>query len=79
MAYVEGKYERAMGHGVEVQPLLYEVWGGWAPPVVDLMERSARERGNKLRKHEYDERDDVGGAQRGDQSLGLAASYGGVD
>ena len=48
-------YSRATGHGVEVQPLLFEVWGGWSPPVVDLMERAARERANKLRKHEYDE------------------------
>ena len=40
---------------MEVQPLLFEVWGGWAPPVVELLKLSAVERQNKLSKTEYDE------------------------
>ena len=35
--------------------MLFEVWGGWSPAVVDLLERSAVERGNALRGREYDE------------------------
>ena len=49
-----GAYGRAEGHGVEVQPLLFEVWGGWAPPMVDLLQRGAVARSNKLSKREYD-------------------------
>ena len=52
---VKGAYARALGHGVEVQPLLFEVWGGFSAPVVDLVRRAAYERGNKLRGREYDE------------------------
>ena len=55
VAAVKGEYARAVAAGVEVQPLLFEVWGGWAPQVVELMRRSAGERGNKLQRHEYDE------------------------
>ena len=56
VAAIRGAYDRAAArHGLEVQPLLFEVWGGWSAPVVDLLQRSAAERGNKLLKHEYDE------------------------
>ena len=55
MTYVQGKYERAEELGVEVQALLFEVWGGWAPPVVDLLRRAEWAHGQKLRRHEYDE------------------------
>ena len=34
---------------------LFEVWGGWAPAVLDLVQRAAHERGNKLRAYEYDD------------------------
>ena len=52
---VEGQYDRAEGHGVEVQALLFEVWGGWSPAVVDLVKRAEEAHSNKLRRHEYDE------------------------
>ena len=55
VAAVEGAYARAVANGVEVQPLLFEVWGGWAPQFVELMRRTAAERSNKLLRHEYDQ------------------------
>ena len=50
-----GQYERAEASGLEVQALLFEVWGGFSPAVLDLLRRAAEERGDKLRKAEYDE------------------------
>ena len=38
-----------------LQPLLFEVWGGWSPAVVELMEAAAAERRNKLTRAEYDQ------------------------
>ena len=35
--------------------MLFEVWGGWSPAAVDLLQRSAAERGDRLRRGEYDE------------------------
>ena len=55
VAAVEGAYARALALGLEVQPLLFEVWGGWSPAVVELMRRSAVERGNRLTRNEYDQ------------------------
>ena len=55
VAAIEGKYARAEALGVDVRVLLFEVWGGWSPAVVDLMEATATERGNKLTRCEYDE------------------------
>ena len=55
MAAIEGKYARSEELGVDVQALLLEVWGGWSPAVVELMEATATERGNKLTRREYDE------------------------
>ena len=55
MAAVEGQYERAEALGLEVQALLFEVWGGFSAAVVELLRRAAGTRGNKLRKSEYDE------------------------
>ena len=55
VAAIQGAYERAVEHGVEVQPLLFEVWGGWSPAVVELMEAAAAERRNKLTRAEYDQ------------------------
>ena len=56
VAAIEGAYARAEErYGIEVLALLFETWGGWSPAVEDLMRRAAVERGNKLRKHEYDE------------------------
>ena len=52
---MEGKYARALANGVEVQPLLFEVWGGFSPGVTDLLQRAVGEHGDKLRGHEYDE------------------------
>ena len=46
---------RAEACGLEVQALLFEVWGGFSPAVIDLLRRAAEERGNKLRKAEYGE------------------------
>ena len=55
VAAKEGQYERAEANGLEVQALLFEVWGGFSPAVVELLQRAAGVRGNKLRKSEYDE------------------------
>ena len=55
VAAIEGKYARSEELGVDVQALLLEVWGGWSPAVVELMEATATERGNKLTRREYDE------------------------
>ena len=55
MAAKEGQYERAEANGLEVQALLFEVWGGFSPAVVELLQRAAGVRGNKLSKSEYDE------------------------
>ena len=55
MAAKEGAYARAERLGLEVQALLFEVWGGWSEPVVDLLQRAAMERSNKLSRSEYDE------------------------
>ena len=55
VAAVEGQYERAEALGLEVQALLFEVWGGFSAAVVELLRRAAGTRGNKLRKSEYDE------------------------
>ena len=52
---IEGKYARALGLGVDVQALLFEVWGGWSPAVVELFRATAEERRNKLTRSEYDE------------------------
>ena len=57
MAAVEGQYERAEALGLEVQALLFAVWGGFSAAVVELLRRAAGTRGNKRlqRKSEYDE------------------------
>ena len=55
VAAITGAYARAERYGIEVQPLLFEVWGGWSAAAVDLLKRSAIERGDRLRKHEYEE------------------------
>ena len=55
VAAVEGQYERAEALGLEVQALLFEVWGGFSAAVVELLRKAAETRGNKLRKSEYDE------------------------
>ena len=55
-AAVRGAYHRAIEvHGVDVRPLLFEVWGGFSPEVVDLIRELAFERGNRLSKSEYDQ------------------------
>jgi hypothetical protein len=40
---------------VDVNPLLFEVWGGWSPAVVELLAATAEERGNRLTCTEYDQ------------------------
>jgi hypothetical protein len=55
VAAIQGAYERAVAHGVDVQPLLFEEWGGWSPAVVELMEAAAVERRNKLTRAEYNQ------------------------
>ena len=42
-------------HGVDVRALLFEVWGGWSPAVMDLWWQTVAERGDKLRRAEYDD------------------------
>ena len=56
VAYQAGAYERAeQRHGVDVRALLFEVWGGWSPAVMDLWWQTVAERGDKLRRAEYDD------------------------
>ena len=56
VTYQQGAYERAeQRHGVDVRALLFEVWGGWSPGVVELWRQTAEERGDKLRRAEYDD------------------------
>jgi len=49
-----GAYARARASGIEVEPLLFETFGGFGPGVVELLRRAAEARGNKLRGSEYD-------------------------
>ena len=81
VAAIEGAYARALALGVEVQPLLFEVWGGWSPAVVELMRVTAQERGNKLTRNEYDQATwatrswHTFGAQRVSCALARAMAY----
>ena len=52
---MQGAYDKAVRLGIEVAPLLFEVWGGWSPPVVDLLKRAETEHGRKLRRREYEQ------------------------
>ena len=50
-----GDYDRAVGAGVTVVPLLVETFGGCAPPLMSALQRAADWRQNKLTSSEYDE------------------------
>ena len=50
-----GAYDRAVRAGCDVRALLFEVWGGWSPEVVEFFRELAAERQNKLESREYDE------------------------
>ena len=85
-----GDYDRAVGAGVTVVPLLVETFGGCAPPLMSALQRAADWRQNKLTSSEYDEvrRDDLVGAHvavvrvaaalRGDAAGGGAGGGGGA-
>ena len=84
-----GDYDRAVGAGVTVVPLLVETSGGCAPPLMSALQRAADWRQNKLTSSEYDlRRDDLVGAHvavvrvaaalRGDAAGGGAGGGGGA-
>ena len=83
-----GDYDRAVGAGVTVVPLLVETFGGCAPPLMSALQRAADWRQNKLTSSEYDETTwsartwlavvRVAAALRGDAAGGGAGGGGGA-
>ena len=83
-----GDYDRAVGAGVTVVPLLVETFGGCAPPLMSALQRAADWRQNKLTSSEYDETTwsartsvavvRVSAALRGDAAGGGAGGGGGA-
>ena len=50
-----GDYARAKAAGCDVRCLLFEVFGGWSPEVVEFFRELAEHRDNRLMSHEYDQ------------------------
>ena len=55
MRAAPGDYARAKRAGCDVRALMFEVWGGWSPEVVELFRDLADEVSNRLSKQQYDE------------------------
>ena len=50
-----GDYAHARANGLRAIPLLFEVFGGWSPEVVQLFSEAIEQRGAKLTAHEFEE------------------------